>query len=264
MAYKDGKVYKQIWTSELTLEFIDLFKKHSNLWDRQCPEFGERSSRLHSLSQISIALGVSPGELRMKMQQMRTKFNNYRKRFEKQPVEYEKLGCNWPYYEPMKFLISSYRSFDERRALCASLQKSSSPQTSHVQNAIANRENGLNGSNDLNESNGPNEPKRQRTVCHETETEYMCAIRKNNDHLEILRSRSNTLSTVKTESGRRTSVPSQSPLPSNDSINDFFQALAKTVNENKKQFFGKVNAVDGNARKSPMYISDSDDSAAEP
>lgn len=105
------------WTHERTLKFIELFKKHPNLWDRACPDYRKSGPRTDSLREISEELNVTVKVLAKKIHRMQTAFSSYWKKTKIAAANGSKISINnWPYYEQMKFFEKSYRIFDESRA----------------------------------------------------------------------------------------------------------------------------------------------------
>lgn len=100
------------WAHEKTLQFIELYRTHSHLWDTNHPDFRLSAAKLASVKQISEQLNVSRSQLTKKILQMRAKFKLYLNKTTLNPS----ATIVWPYFEEMKFLEKSYRVYRRKRA----------------------------------------------------------------------------------------------------------------------------------------------------
>lgn len=107
---------KSKWSHEQTLQFIELYKQHTHLWDRSHPNYRRPAPRRVSLEEIGAALDVPVSALSTKIHRLQTKFNSYfRKKMQMAPDEATVEVNNWPYFEELRFLEKSYRILDNER-----------------------------------------------------------------------------------------------------------------------------------------------------
>lgn len=128
MASANTQLLKHIWTHEVTLKFIDLYKTHAHLWDREHPEYGKIVPRINSWHQMSSDLNLSEGDLKLKMTKLRQTFGKNWKNNKILPyvdagTDDESVHHKWIYYKPMELLKSSYRINDARRTAIAVRRK---------------------------------------------------------------------------------------------------------------------------------------------
>lgn len=101
----------------MTLQFIELYKKHEHLWDRSHPEYRRAVPRQMSLNVISSELNVPIKELTHKIHRLQTQYNAWYKKAKMAPNEdaAEAVRTHWPFYEKMRFMEKSYLIMESER-----------------------------------------------------------------------------------------------------------------------------------------------------
>lgn len=134
MASANRELLKHIWTHEVTLKFIDLYKKHVHLWDCEHPEYGKMVPRINSWHQLSNDLNLSDGDLKLKMTKLRQTFSQSWKNNKMLPYAAD-ADHKWIYYAPMEFLEKSYQINDARRCNAIAVRSEVNMDRNHPSNA---------------------------------------------------------------------------------------------------------------------------------
>lgn len=103
--WKSEKTTRSIeWPHKKTLRFIELYKTHQNLWDKQHEFFGKLENRRNSIDEISAELEVSPHEVASKMIQVKGIFRD---------CWLKNRKSAWKYFTAMKFLAKNYPNVEK-------------------------------------------------------------------------------------------------------------------------------------------------------
>lgn len=83
------------------MRFIELYKTHKNLWDKQHQFFGKLFKRRNSITEISAELKISPDEVIKKMIRMKAKFRE---------CWFRNQTTTWEYYTALNFLAKNFQN----------------------------------------------------------------------------------------------------------------------------------------------------------
>ena len=100
-----------MWSTEKTLELIELFHSSPALWDVTCVDYKKKMKKIDALTEMADKLSVSVSEIEKKIKAIKVQFRR----------EYLKLAslkrsgispnkCSWFGYKPLMFLLQGQES----------------------------------------------------------------------------------------------------------------------------------------------------------
>lgn len=98
------------WTDDKICDLIILYHSHTNLWDRQHPDYRKHSAKFSSISKISQRLKVSDDEVKAKIAKLRAKFDQCWASHVTAPHR----TVDWPFFKHLLFLTQGHRKPEEK------------------------------------------------------------------------------------------------------------------------------------------------------
>lgn len=99
-----------VWSNNQISMLIELFHKHSILWDASNKDYKDKFKKNDAWADIAAELHVSQKEVETKMHILRSQFSREKKKIKTSKRtgsgSEEVIKSKWQWYEPLQFLLS--------------------------------------------------------------------------------------------------------------------------------------------------------------